>query len=199
MLSELKPSLRLLLVLLLLTGAVYPLAVTGLAQLLFPAEAKGSLIEDESGKLIGSPLIGQRFVSPNYFHSRPSAAGTSGYDATQSGGSNLPITSSKLIAAIDARAAAYRADYPVGTALPVPQDLVTSSASGLDPHLSPAAALYQVPRVARARHLGEAELRALIAAMTEKRDLGFLGEPRVNLLLLNLALDELAKTLAPNR
>ncbi len=201
MLSELKPALRLLLVLTVLTGAIYPLAVTGVARLLFPAEAKGSLFENEDGKLIGSALIGQRFVSPGYFHSRPSAAGNTGYDATQSGGSNLPVTSKTLVADIAARAAAARADYsaaePAGSAPPVPLDLVTTSASGLDPHVSPAAALYQVPRVARVRRIGEGELRTLVDLLTEKRDFGILGEPRINLLKLNLALDELVSTLAP--
>ena len=197
MLAELKPALRLLLVLTVLTGALYPLTVTGLARLLFPAEAKGSLFEDDSGTLIGSALVGQRFVSPGYFHSRPSAAGDKGYDATRSNASNLAVTSRKLIADIAARAAAYRAEYPAGTAPPVPVELVTSSASGLDPDLSPAAAFYQVPRLARERRLGEAELRTLVEALTEKRSFGILGEPRVNLLKLNLALDELAKTLAP--
>ena len=197
MLAELKPAIRLLLVLTVLTGALYPLTVTGLARLLFPAEAKGSLFDGEDGKTIGSALIGQRFVSPGYFHSRPSAAGDKGYDATQSGASNLPVTSRKLVDDIAARAAVYRADYPAGTAPPVPMDLVTASGSGLDPHLSPAAALYQVPRVARARRLGEDEVRTLVEVMVEKRAYGILGEPRVNLLKLNLALDELAKTLAP--
>ena len=201
MLSELKPALRLLLVLTVLTGAVYPLAVTGVARLLFPAEAKGSLIEGDDGKLLGSTLVGQRFVAPGYFHSRPSAAGDQGYDATQSGASNLPVTSRKLVADIAGRAVVYRAEYnaagPAGTAPPVPLDLVTSSASGLDPHISPAGALYQVPRVARARRLGEEEVRTLVELLTEKRAFGILGEPRVNLLKLNLALDELAKTLAP--
>ena len=201
MLSELKPALRLLLVLTVLTGAVYPLAVTALARLLFPDEATGSLLENEEGKPVGSKLIGQRFVSPGYFHSRPSAAGEQGYDASQSGATNLPTTSKALVADITGRAAAYRAEYsaagPAGTAPPVPLDLVTSSASGLDPHISPAGALYQVPRVARARRLGEEELRTLVELLTEKRAYGILGEPRVNLLKLNLALDELAKTLAP--
>ena len=197
MLAELKPALRLLLVLTVLTGALDPLTVTGLARLLFPAEAKGSLIEGDDGKLLCSTLIGQRFVSPGYFHSRPSAAGDRGYDATQSGATNLPATSRKLVADIAARAAAYRADYPAGSAPPVPLDLVTSSGSGLDPHLSPAAALYQVPRVARVRRLGEQEVGTLVGLLVEKRSFGILGEPRVNLLKLNLALDELAKTLAP--
>ncbi len=197
MLSELKPALRLLLVLTLLTGAVYPLAVTGAARLLFPAEAKGSLIEGDGGQLIGSALIGQRFVHPGYFHSRPSAAGEGGYDASQSNASNLSATSKRLIADITARAAAYRADYPAGAAPPVPLDLVTSSGSGLDPHISPAGAFYQVPRVARARRLGEGEVRTLVELLVEKRDYAILGEPRINLLKLNLALDELTLTLAP--
>ena len=197
MLAELKPSLRLLLVLTLLTGVLYPLTVTGLARLLFPDEATGSLLENEDGKLIGSALIGQRFTQPGYFHSRPSAAGAGGYDATQSGASNLPVTSKALVAGIVARAGVYRADYPAGTAPPVPLELVTASASGLDPDLSPAAALYQVPRIARVRRIGEEEVRTLVGLLTEKRAFGILGEPRVNLLKLNLALDEMAKTLTP--
>ena len=197
MLSELKTALRLLLVLTVLTGVAYPLVVTGVAGLLYPGEAKGSLIEGDGGKLIGSALIGQRFVQPGYFHSRPSAAGERGYDATQSAASNLPVSSKRLVAEITARAAAYRAEYPAGKAPPVPLELVTASGSGLDPHISPAAAFYQVPRVARIRGLGEVELRTLVELLVEKRGAGFLGEPRVNLLKLNLALDELTATLAP--
>ena len=197
MLAEIKPALRLLLVLTLLTGAVYPAAVTGIARLFFPDQAAGSLAVNEQDKVIGSWLIGQRFAAPGYFHPRPSVAGDPGYDPGQSGASNLAVTSRKLITAIAARAAVCRADWPAGTAPPVPIELVTASGSGLDPDLSPAAALYQVPRVARERRLGEPELRTLVGLITEGRGFGILGEPRVNLLKLNLAVDELAKTLAP--
>ncbi len=167
-----------------LLGVVYPLVVTGAAQLLFPAKANGSLIMKD-GQVIGSALIGQTFVSPMYFHGRPSAAGA-GYDAASSGGTNLGPTNKKLIDDVSARVAAARAENP---GVPVPVDLVTSSASGLDPHISPAAALFQAPRVARERHVSEDAVRALVISHVEGRQLGVLGEPRVNVLLLNLALD----------
>ncbi len=169
----------------LLLGVVYPLVVTGAAQLLFPAKANGSLIMKD-GQVIGSALIGQTFVSPMYFHGRPSAAGA-GYDAASSGGTNLGPTNKKLIDDVSARVAAAQAENP---GVPVPVDLVTSSASGLDPHISPAAALFQAPRVARERHVSEDAVRALVMAHVEGRQLGVLGEPRVNVLLLNLALDK---------
>jgi K+-transporting ATPase ATPase C chain len=169
----------------LLLGVVYPLAVTGLSQMLFPDEANGQLIE-RNGHLIGSRIIGQAFVSPGHFHGRPSAAGT-GYDAANSGGSNLGPTNKKLIEAV---AANVQAAMKENSGTPVPIDLVTASASGLDPHISPAAALFQVPRVARERGMSAEEVRSLVVAHTEGRQLGFLGEPRVNVLLLNLALDE---------
>ena len=169
----------------LLLGVVYPLVVTGAAQLLFPAKANGSLIMKD-GQVIGSALIGQTFVSPTYFHGRPSAAGA-GYDASASSGTNLGPTNKKLIDDVSERVAAARAENP---GVPVPVDLVTSSASGLDPHISPAAALFQAPRVARERHVSEDAVRALVMAHVEGRQLGVLGEPRVNVLLLNLALDK---------
>jgi potassium-transporting ATPase KdpC subunit len=168
----------------LLLGVVYPLVVTGLAQVLFPGQANGQLIE-RGGKIIGSRIIGQAFSSPGYFRSRPSAAGT-GYDAANSAGTNLGPTNKKLVDAVKAAVDAAKQDNP-GT--PVPIDLVTSSASGLDPHISPASAAFQTPRVARERGVPEAEIRRLVAAHSAGRQLGFLGEPVVNVLELNLALD----------
>jgi potassium-transporting ATPase KdpC subunit len=169
-----------------LLGVVYPLVVTGLAQALFPDRANGQLMY-AGGRLVGSRLIGQPFSSPGYFRSRPSAAGPAGYDAAASGGTNLGPTNATLVNAVRARAEAARLENP---AVPVPVDLVTSSASGLDPDISPAAAAFQVPRVAHARGVTEAAIRQLVTAFTTPRDLGFLGEPRVNVLQLNLALDE---------
>jgi K+-transporting ATPase ATPase C chain len=169
-----------------LLGVVYPLVVTGLAQVLFPDQANGQLIYRD-GRLVGSRLIGQPFSSPGYFRSRPSAAGPAGYDATASGGTNLGPTNALLVDAVRVRTAAASRENP---AVPVPIDLVTSSASGLDPHVSPAAAAFQVPRVARERGLSEATVRQLVAAFTAPRDFQVFGERRVNVLLLNLALDE---------
>jgi len=168
-----------------LFGIVYPLAMTGLAQAIFPAKANGQLIE-RSGRMIGSRIIGQTFSSPGYFHGRPSAAGA-GYDAANSGGTNLGPTSRKLVDAVKAAVEAAKRENP---SAPVPIDLVTSSASGLDPHVSPAAALFQAPRVARERGVGEADVRRMIEARVEGRQWGLFGEPRVNVLELNLALDE---------
>lgn len=170
-----------------LLGIVYPLVVTGIAQLIFPDKANGQLIRRDS-ELIGSHLIGQSFTGEAYFHSRPSAAG-SGYDASNSGGSNLGPTSAKLIERVKQQASLEG----VGSG-PVPIDLVTASASGLDPHISPAAAAYQIPRVARARGMQLNELSALVIKHTEGRQLGFLGEPRVNVLELNLELDNRGRT-----
>jgi K+-transporting ATPase ATPase C chain len=167
-----------------LLGVVYPLIVTGLAQVMFPDKANGQLIQ-QNGKVVGSRIIGQAFSSPGYFRSRPSAAGT-GYDAANSGATNLGPTNQKLVDAVKAAVDAARKENP---AMPVPIDLVTSSGSGLDPHISPAAAEFQVPRVARERRISEEEVRRLVETYTSGRQLGFLGEPVVNVLELNLALD----------
>jgi K+-transporting ATPase ATPase C chain len=168
-----------------LLGIGYPLAVTGLAQVLFPAKANGQLIE-RNGTVVGAAIIGQAFSSPGYFRSRPSAAGT-GYDAASSGGTNLGPTNRKLIDAVKQAVSDAQKENP-GT--PVPIDLVTSSASGLDPHISPAAAAFQAPRVAKERGMLEADVKQLADEFTEGRQLGFFGEPRVNVLQLNLALDD---------
>jgi K+-transporting ATPase ATPase C chain len=169
-----------------LLGILYPLAVTGLAQLIFPKQANGQLIHGKDGVVIGSRIIGQPFSGPGYFHSRPSAAGAAGYDATASGGSNLGPTNAQLIARVNGDAAKLQAENP-GVAIPV--DLVTTSASGLDPDITPAAAEFQIRRVASERKISEAEVARLVQEHSENRQWGFLGEPRVHVLELNLALD----------
>ena len=187
--SLLARALGVLAALTVLTGVLYPLLVTGLARVAFADQAKGSLIVRD-GKVTGSRLIGQPFDDPRYFWGRLSATAPMTYNASSSAGSNLGPTNEAITKAARARMDALRADDPGNTA-PIPVDLVTSSASGLDPHVTPAAALYQVSRVARARALPEERLRQLVLAHTEGRALGVLGEPRVNVLLLNLALDDL--------
>jgi len=182
-----KPALRLLLVLTALTGVIYPLALTGIAQIIFPTQANGTLIEQD-GKAIGSQLIGQPFDDPRYFWGRPSATSSFPYNAAASSGSNLGPSSAELREIVRQRVEALRAAGP-DSALPVPVDLVTTSASGLDPHISVVAARYQVPRVARARGLPEETLLELVNQHTAGRALSFLGEPCVNVLALNLALD----------
>jgi potassium-transporting ATPase KdpC subunit len=185
--SQLRAALVVLALLTLLTGVIYPLVVTAVAQVVFPTQANGSLIV-RNGKAIGSELIGQSFDDPKYFWARLSATAPFPYNAASSSGSNLGPTNPALIDEVQARIDALKAADPANTQ-PIPVDLVTSSGSGLDPHISPAAAEYQVARVARARGLDEAVVRQLVAQYTQGRDLGVLGESRVNVLELNLALD----------
>jgi len=180
-------AVRATLVTLVLTGILYPLGMTALAQVLFPAAANGSLASDESGKIVGSHLLGQTFSNPSYFQARPSAAGN-GYDPMASGGSNFGPTSAKLQDRVRGDIARLRKENPEATD-DIPVELVTASGSGLDPHISPGAAAWQVPRVARARGVSRDRIRATLDEAVSGRDLGFLGEPTVNVLDLNLALD----------
>jgi len=179
-------ALRVTIVFVILFGFIYPFGMTGLSQLLFPRQANGSLVE-VNGKIVGSDIIGQRWSKPQYFHGRPSAAGTNGYDPTATGGTNLGPSSKKLIDATREAIKALKKENPRAGAPPI--ELVTSSASGIDPDISPAAAYYHARRGAGARHLSRKHLRALIARHIERRELGFLGEPRINVSALNIALD----------
>jgi potassium-transporting ATPase KdpC subunit len=199
MLREIRPAIVVLVALTLICGLVYPLAMTGIAQVLFPHQAQGSLIE-HNGTVVGSELIGQQFDSDKYFHGRPSATTApdpkdptktiaAPYNALNSGGSNLAPSNKALVDRVKGDIEKLKAENP---SMPVPADLVTTSASGLDPHISPEAALFQLPRIAKARSLPEERIRQLIADHTEDRLFGLLGEPRVNVLELNLALDQLA-------
>ena len=199
MLREIRPAIVILLGLTLATGLAYPLAMTGIAEIVFPARSQGSMIAHD-GRVVGSALIGQNFTSDKYFHGRPSATTApdpadatktvaAPYNAANSGGSNLGPSNKALIARVQADLASLRQENP---SAPIPPDLVTTSGSGLDPDISPEAALFQVPRIAKARNLPENRVRELVADLTEGRFLGLLGEPRINVLILNLALDRLS-------
>jgi K+-transporting ATPase ATPase C chain len=187
--SEAITALRVTAVTLILTGLVYPFAMTGLAQALFHNRANGSLLRDETGTVVGSELIGQAFTKPAYLQGRPSAAGNNGYDAASSSGSNFGPTSKKLRDRVTADVARLHKENPEAP-LPVPTDLVTTSASGLDPDLSPQAARWQVPRIARARQISPDRVQSVLERAIQSRDLGLFGEPRVNVLAANLALDQ---------
>lgn len=186
--ANLWTALRVTAATLVLTGLFYPLCLTPLSQILFPGKAHGSQVQDDRGRVVGSALIGQRFVSPAYFHGRPSAAGSDGYDAHASGGSNWGPTSRKLRERVQGDVARLLQQNPEAPRV-IPADLVTTSASGLDPHISLAAAQWQVPRIARTRGVAAARIYAVVQDQAIGRELGILGEPRVNVLMLNLALD----------
>lgn len=188
MFQQLAPAVRMVLLLTVVTGLIYPGVVTGICQVLFHDKANGSLVE-RNGHVIGSSLLGQNFAKPEYFHPRLSAAGADGYDATASGGSNLGVTSQKLADRMQASAAQFRKENPDYEG-PIPADAITASGSGLDPHISLANAMAQASRVAKARGIAPAAIQAAVASATEQRDLGILGEPRVNVLELNLKLDQ---------
>ena len=187
MISEIKPAIMITLILTVICGLIYPFAITGIAQVVFPRQANGSLTM-MNGQAIGSDLIGQNFAKPEYFHPRPSAAGDKGYDGMASGGSNLAPTNPALDKRLAESAAAFRKENPAYTG-PIPSDAITASGSGLDPHISPATALAQCERIAKARNVRVERIRELVEAHTEGRQLGFLGEARVNVVLLNMALD----------
>lgn len=190
----LRPGAVLLGVFALVTGLAYPLAVTGVARAVFPGRANGSLLE-RGGRIVGSALVGQRFHDPRYFWGRPSATSPAPYDPRASGGSNLGPANPALAVAVRERVASLRAAHPEHASQPVPVDMVTASGSGLDPHISPAAALFQIGRVARARAIDEGRVRSLVETHVEGRTLGLFGEPRVNVLRLNLDLDELDRAI----
>jgi K+-transporting ATPase ATPase C chain len=202
MLRQIRPAIAMIIVMTVITGLIYPLGMTGLAQLIFPDQANGSLLKKDDGSVIGSSLIGQNFTEDKYFHGRPSATTDTDpndptktvpapYNAANSGGSNLGPTSQPLIDRVKDDAEKLTAENP---SVPIPVDLVTTSASGLDPDITPAAAEFQVPRVAKARNLPQDKVRTLVAEMTQDRFLGILGEKRVNVLKLNLALDTLSSS-----
>ena len=191
--QHILPGLRIKIFMTILLGVIYPLAITGISQILFPHAANGSLVVAADGKVVGSELIGQNFAKPEYFQPRPSAAGNDGYDPTASGGSNYGPTNQKLVDRVSASIAKFRKENPDFHG-PIPADLLTASASGLDPHLSPESAEAQIARVAKARGMAPEQVRGLVDRFTEGPDLGVFGEPRVNVLKLNLALDRTGAT-----
>ena len=191
--QHILPGLRIKIFMTILLGVIYPLAITGISQILFPHAANGSLVMAADGKVVGSELIGQNFAKPEYFQPRPSAAGNDGYDPTASGGSNYGPTNQKLVDRVSASIAKFRKENPDFHG-PIPADLLTASASGLDPHLSPESAEAQIARVAKARGMAPEQVRGLVDRFTEGPDLGVFGEPRVNVLKLNLALDRAGAT-----